>query len=409
MVKANLLFIHSSSDLYGSDRCLLNLVSCLDRNRFEAHVILPDFGPLHLELKNLGIEPKVVNVGVLRRKFLHPVRVFGYLTSLFFGSLHLFLYIKRNRISLVHTNTSAILGGGIAAKLSGIPHVWHLREILKRPRWLSRLLSTYVFLLSDQLIAVSEAVRDHCLKESFYKRPEKIDVIYDGIDTERFSPEVSGTPFRREMGISGDQILVGMVGRVNRRKGHDQFLEAAGEVIRENLAARFIMVGDAYRGEEFLVQALEDQLKSNPLHGKIFLTGFRKDIERVHSGFDILVHPSPWPESFGLVVAEAMASGKPVIATNLGGINELMIDGETGVLVHPLDRSRLAEAIKKLVNDRELRETMGRAGRKRIIEGFSMADFKKKMDRVWSSFCDEWKNEDCHLRNQGDSGPLRRL
>ncbi len=115
------------------------------------------------------------------------------------------------------------------------------------------------------------------------------------------------------------------------------------------------------------------------------------------------------PIQTGLMLCEAMASGKPVIATNLGGTNELMIDGETGVLVHPLDRSRLAEAIKKLVNDRELRETMGRAGRKRIIEGFSMADFKKKMDRVWSSFCDEWKNEDCHLRNQGDSGPLRRL
>jgi glycosyltransferase involved in cell wall biosynthesis len=383
--RVKILFLHSSSDLYGSDRCLLNILSNLDRKKFEPLVILPDFGPLYMELEKLGIEPKVMNLGVLRRKFFHPLGMIVYVISCFFGCLKILFYLKRNRIGIVHTNTSATLAGGIVAKFLGIPHLWHLREMIIEPKWLWRLLSTFAFLFSDRVLAVSEGVREHCSKGSFYKRPEKIEVIYDGIDVALFSPTVSGLPFRKEIAVSDGDVLVGTVGRVNPRKGHDRLLEVAKEVICRNGSVVFVIVGDAYRGEEFLFQRLKEKISENTFAGKVILTGFREDVSAIYSAFDIYLHPSLWPESFGLVVAEAMAAGKPVIANNIGGVKEIIVDGQTGFLVNPGDRSQMVEAITELIKDKDLRESMGRAGRKRIIEKFSIDQFKEKMDTLWNS------------------------
>jgi len=245
MARVKILFLHSSADLYGSDRCLLNILSCLDTERFEPHVILPDFGLLHSELKKIGIEPHMMDLGILRRQLFHPFGILSYLISLFSGCLRLLLYAKRNRIAIIHTNTAVILTGGIVSRLLGIPHVWHLREIVTEPQWLRTVLSSLVFLLSDKSIAMSEAIKDHFLEASWYRQPEKIGVVYDGIDTERFSPHVSGSRFRHEIGVSDRQVLVGMIGRINRWKGQDYFLEVAEEVLRHDTGIVLDMVGDA--------------------------------------------------------------------------------------------------------------------------------------------------------------------
>ncbi len=386
MTKTRILFLHSGSDLYGSDRALLNILLSLDRERFEPHVILPDVGPLHLELKKIGIEPRVINLGVLRRKLLHPFGFISYVISFSYGCLRMLSYVNRNKIGLIHSNTSAILTGGLVAKLSRIPHLWHLREMITKPKWLWRFLSTFAFLMSDQLLAVSEAVKDHYLKGSFYRKTEKIAVLYDGVDTERFSPRISGTLFREEIGVLEGDILVGMMGRINRWKGQDYLLEVAKEVTDRLPRVRFAIVGDAYRGEEFLVERLRKQLASTELNGRVLLKGFRKDASEIHSAYDIYVHPSVLPEPFGLVVAEAMSAGKPVVANDLGGVREMIIPGCTGFLVDPRDKAQMVEAISRLARDKELREKMGQAGRKRIIEQFSIPDFKKRMDRIWNSF-----------------------
>ncbi len=385
MGKVNILFLHSSSDLYGSDRGLLNILSSLDRENFEPHVILPDFGLLISELRKLGIEPKVMNFGVLRRSFFHPLKIPSYLASLFLGSLGIFRYIRRNQIALIHSNTSAILAGGLTARLLGIPHILHFREMIIEPQWLWRILSTFALLFSDRVLAVSEVAKEHCLKGAFCKRPERIKVIYDGIDIERFSPDVSGLAFRKEIGVSENGVLIGMIGRVNPRKGHDRLLEVAKEVIRRNGSVAFVIVGDAYRGEEFLMKRLEERVEaSKEFKGRVILTGFRKDIAAVHSACDIYLHPSQWPESFGLVVAEAMAAGKPVVAYNLGGIKEIVNHGETGFLVEPPGKSQMVEAILQLAGDRELREAMGEAGRKRVVENYSREKFRRQLPLFFS-------------------------
>ncbi len=386
MKKTSILFLHSGSDLYGSDRCLLNILSCLDRKRFEPHVILPDFGPLHPELKKLGIEPTVMNLGVLRRKFLNPLGVFIYFSYLFFGSLKILFFIKQKQISIVHTNTSSVLGGGIAARLLGIPHLWHLREMIMKPRWLWRFLSTFIFLFSHKVLAMSEAIKNHCLDGSYWKKVEKIEVLYDGIDTEYFSPSVSGNGFRKEIGISEGDLLVGMIGRMNRWKGQEYLLEVATEILPRHPGVTFIMVGDAYQGEEVLVEHLKKQIELKTLDGRVILMEFKKNVSAIHSAIDIYVHPSILPEPFGLVVAEAMSTSKPVVANDLGGVREIILNGQTGYLVTPKNRIQMVKAIEKLIASKELRERMGQAGRKRIKEKFSMDEFKKKMDLVWSSF-----------------------
>lgn len=389
MKKSNILFLHSSSDLYGSDRALLNLLSSLDRNRFEPHVLLPEVGPLHLDLRRMGIVPRVIHLGVLRRKLFNPPGLILYLNSLFFGSLRIFLYIKQNRIRLVHTNTTAVLSGAIAAKLSGVPHLWHLREIIVRPRWFSELLSTFAFLFSCRLLAVSGAVRDHFVETSRWRRPGKVDVVYDGINPERFSPSESGNSFREEIGVSHGQMLVGMLGRINRWKGQEYFLDVAEEVLRSHPDAVFLMMGDPYRGEDFLLDRLKSRIKSKGLDGRVILKGFRRDPRAVFSAIDIYVHPSVLPEPFGLVVAEAMAAGKPVVANDLGGVREIVVHGRTGFLVDPKDRRQMVEAIRRLAEEKELREKMGDAGRKRILESFRTEEFNKKMGGLWNFFAGE--------------------
>jgi glycosyltransferase involved in cell wall biosynthesis len=385
MSRIEILFLHSSSDLYGSDRALLNILSTLDRAKFEPHVILPDFGPLHSELNRLGIQPRVMNYGVLRRKLLHPFRFMAYVISSFCGCLRILSYAKRNKIRIIHSNTSAILTGGVVARLLRIPHIMHLREIVIQPKWLWRILSTFAFLFSDRVLAVSEAVKDHWLKGCLWRKPGKIDVLYDGIDTVCHSPEVSGKPFQKELGAKDGDILIGMIGRINRWKGQDYLVDVAREVILLDPRAIFVIVGDAFKGEEILVERLKERLASRELQGKVLLLGFRKDVPEIHSAFDIYVHPSTQPEPFGFVVAEAMSAGKPVVANNLGGVREIIVNGLTGFLVDPKEKTQMVEAIVNLARDRELRDRMGRAGRKRIIEKFSMDQFKEKMDFLWNS------------------------
>jgi len=384
--KSRILFLHSSADLYGSDRCLINLLTYLDRGRFEPHVIIPCHGPLIQALHELGIEPRVMSFGILRRQLFHPFGILSYLISFFSGCLRLLFYAKRNRIAIIHTNTAVILTGAIVSKLLGIPHVWHLREIVTEPKWLRTVLSSLVFLLSDKSIAMSEAIKDHFLETSWYRKPEKIGVVYDGIDTDRFSPHVSGSRFRHEIGVSDRHVLVGMIGRINRWKGQDYFLEVAEEVLRLAPGIVFAMVGDAYRGEECLMEDLKNRIASKKLDGKVRLIGFRKETPEIHSAFDIYVHPSILPEPFGLVVAEAMAAGKPVVANNLGGVREMVVHGQTGFLVDPKDKSQMAEAILQLIKDKALIEAMGQAGRKRVIERFSVDQFRKRMDHLWCTY-----------------------
>ncbi len=365
-----ILYVHSSDELYGSDIVLYELVRRLDRERFQPLVVVPTDLPYRGDLRNALAQANVparrVNMAVLRRRYLQPRLFPSFLWRLAYGTWALTRLIRQERIDLVHSNTAAVWCGALAARLTRRPHVWHIHEIIRRPTWLRRGIARAAVALSDRVVAISGAVRDHLLADA-PDRDGWIVVIPDAVDTERFRPDVDGSALRRAWGCDPNTVLIGQVGRIHTWKGQEVFARAAALLRDRYPQARFVVVGDIVPGQPEPLDRLKARIAEAHLNERFTLAGYRRDAPQVMAALDVLVQPSAEPEPFGMVVIEAMASGKPVVATAHGGPLEIVVDGETGFLVPPGDPAALAEALARLIENPSLRRRMGAAGRERAV------------------------------------------
>ena len=163
-----------------------------------------------------------------------------------------------------------------------------------------------------------------------------------------------------------------MVARIHWWKGQDLFLRAAARIAREVPHARFVLVGDVVPGEEWRREALKREIARMGIGDRVVWAGYREDIPQVMAALDVLVLPSTEPEPFGRVIVEAMATERPVIASAHGGPVESVVHGETGLLFPPQDEEALAAAMKQLARDPDLRVRMGKAGRARVLEKYTV-------------------------------------
>ncbi len=317
-----ILYAHSSDELYGSDIVLYELVRRLDPARFQPLVVVPTDipyrGDLREALTRAGVRTRRVDMAVLRRRYLRPGGLPAFLRRLMYGTWALTRLIHRERIDLVHSNTAAVWCGALAARLTRRPHVWHVHEIIRRPPWLRRATAHMVTALADRVVAISGAVRDHLLAD-VPGREEQVVVIPDAVDTERFRPGVDGAALRREWGCGPEEVLIGQVGRIHWWKGQDLFAQAAARLRDRHPQARFVVVGDIVPGQPAPLERLKALIAQGELNDRFILAGYRRDAPRVMAALDILVQPSVEPEPFGMVIVEAMASGKPVVASAHGG------------------------------------------------------------------------------------------
>ena len=388
--KVNILFLHPNAELYGSDRVLLNILNSLDRSKFNPTVILSYEGPLVYELIKLSVPVKVINLGILRQKYFNfcgiVSRAYHFLTSFF----HLVNIVRKEQIDLIYSNTCVILVGGLAARICRRPHIWHVHEIIENPKWVWKIIIFWVCTLSTQVIAVSYAVKRHLLgKSTFYE--QKIKVVYNAIDIDKYFRVQKENQIRKEFNVPDEALLVGMVGRITPKKGHNHFLLAAGEVARRLPGVQFMVVGGPDQGAEDYMNELHRQAEDLGLFRQIIFTGFRKDIAAILSAFDIFVLPSLWPDPLPTVVLEAMASGKPVVAYAHGGALEMIEDRRSGFLVPPFSYHDLAKKILILATDRELRNRMGNAAKKQIPSKFSQRNFTRAINNLILSACESQK------------------
>ena len=373
--KIRILMVHSSDSLYGADVVALELARRLDRAEFEVLVVLPNDipfeGDLARELAKAGIAYRVLKLGVIRRHYFNPRRFPIFLWYLVTSTLRLVRLIQRERIDVVHSTTLAVLGGALASGLTRRPHIWQAQEILTRPRPLMPALARLADWLSTAVVPVSPQVAEHIIATYPRLRP-KVKVIPNGIDTERFRPDVEASQLRAEWGFGPADVVVGVVGRIHIGKGHSVFLDAARLVADRAPAARFLIVGGPSPGRQWMVTELREQAARLGLAEQTVFSDFRRDIPAVMGALDIFVLPSTYPESFGLVALEAMAAGRPVVATAHGGPLGVVEAPLTGLLVPPGEAQPLAEAITGLVLDQARRERMGRAARERVVAHFSI-------------------------------------
>lgn len=380
--RRTICYVQGSSEIGGSDVCLLRLIQGLDHGAYRALVVLPSDGPLVAPLRSAGAEVAFVPMMQLR-----SVRSLSYQTAYlirFWPAVRgLVALFRKQGVELVHTNTLYVAYASWAARLLGIPHVWHLREIPSVPRPVRRLAAGLVVALSERVIVMSDAVA-----AAMAKRHPRIEVIPDGIDLRVFDGRRSTPKIRDEQGIDADAPLVGFVARLDPWKGAHVFVRAAAEVARACPRARFIVCGGelpGHAGYALEVKRLAAELGLDQCLRFTDWTYGPERIPEVMADLDLLVHASVEPEPFGLVLIEAMASSRPVVASRAGGPVEIVADGTSGLLVTPGDHRELAAAILKLIDDPAWARGLGRAGRRRVEKYYALRDQVRRIEALYEA------------------------
>lgn len=363
----NILFIHSSSELYGSDRSLLNICKNIDKSKYNVFVILPCDGPLVTEMKKVdGVNVNIFEVAVLRRKNLSVKGGFTYLKESKASLKYLKNFIKQNNIDIVDTNTAVVFPGAIAAKRCKKKSVWHIREIIKS-NLENKVISFMMNRYSDLIVANSKATG-----KALKVPQDKVRVIYNAVEEKQIG-EVK----------PHNQLTIGMAGRINRWKGQKLFVDMAQKVHEKMPDVVFQIAGEAYTGEEHLKTELSEYIADKNLDGTVQLLGQVNNMQDFYSGIDVFVLPSIQPEPFGLVVIEAMEYGLPVVATNHGGPTEIITEGVDGYLVDHNECNEMADRVLELIKDENKRRKMGEAGMKKKHERFSVTSMVREIENVF--------------------------
>jgi glycosyltransferase involved in cell wall biosynthesis len=271
--------------------------------------------------------------------------------------------IRKLDIDLLYMNNqpSSNFEGILAAKNTGIPSLLHSRietdlnifEVRAVNKWLTR------------MICVSHGLRESFIGQGINE--SKCAVVYNGIDIS-MNPSLSPVIIRRELEINNDEILIGAVGSHVRRKRFHDLIEAIAYLVNEKgiTGIKCIIAGEGPERD-----SLQRLISRNKLKDRVKLIGFQDDVISYINAMDIFILPSE-QEGCPRVILEAMLMGKPVIACNIAGPSELVIDGETGLLIKVGDKQRLSKSIMNLVRSESLRRNLGESGKKRVIDNYSM-------------------------------------
>jgi L-malate glycosyltransferase len=271
--------------------------------------------------------------------------------------------LRRERPDVLHSHSwGTLVEGVVAARLAGIPHVVHGEHGTLQMRKVP--LQRFLWSRVDRLLSVSERLSDKMASAMGIDRG-LIHTIHNGVDTVRFHPD-RREPGRLALGLTAADTVVGTVGRLEPVKDQASFIEAVAELARRGLPLKVLIAGDGV-----LKGALQARTRALGLTDRVAFLGNRLDVEAVTAALDVFVLSSV-SEGLSNTILEAMASGVPIVATDVGGAAELVVEGRTGVLVPPSDVPALAGAMARLINEPDRRLAMGRAARERAESVFGL-------------------------------------
>jgi len=403
--KRRILYLDTAPSVGGSVISLYGLLAHLDRSRYEPYVVCSVEHEYVARFRELGVEVFVEDgrsvaadhrpawAADVRRSSLGEIaRRLPVARSLYHG-LGFALYVAgvlwpraralrerlhRLRVDLVHTNVR--IGhdreGILGAFLAGTPCVCHLRDFERLnlfDRWLASRAQRYIY--------ISDAVRrDH---ELAGMPPERGRVVYNAVESAVWAKGLTTKEARQSLGLNPGRPVVGVVGRLESWKGQDVFIRSLAEVRKEVPSVLGLVVGDGVAHEPDYRQQLAQLREDMGLWDHLEFWPFQADVARVMLALDVLVLPSRLPEPFGRVLIEAMAAGRPVVATDAGATPEIVRDGVHGLLVPPNDPRALGASVSYLLKHRQEAASMGERGRKRAQDQFNMAKHVEGIESVY--------------------------
>lgn len=366
-----MLFLAWAPFFSGAERALLLTVQRLDPARYTPHVIVGTEGETAQALRSAGVACDVLTLAHLDRR--RPLR---WMQSVW-GVMRV---ASRVGASLIHGNdVPSFQPGGYAARLLGLPALTHVRFPDRHTGYAWFLRSGF-----DRALFVSEALRAEATAESPSLFESTSDVVYDGVAVPPALTESERRALRRTLGLTGDTPAVALTGQVSEVKGIWEFVDAARHLTARGVAATFVVLGDDLKGRGALREAMQRKVSELGLADRFRFLGFRPDAPRLVGAFDIVAVPSHI-EPLGNATLEAMAAGRPVVGSRVGGIPEMVVDGETGRLVPPGNAVSLADAIGELLASAGLRDRLGAAARLRAESHFGLALHAQRLQAVYDT------------------------
>ncbi len=366
------LFVHQSAEMYGSDKVLLYLVIGLRDEGIKPIVLLPEKGPLLDALHAENVEAHIAPVAKLDRRTLSIKGLLRLPLTLVRSIRMIDQVVAGSSVDLVYSNTLAVLGSAIWAMYRRKPHIWHVHEILLSPAIVRRGFPLMTKLLADQAICNSNMTRKWLLDEQPNLASKSL-VIWNGHGQRPQADAKAARDLRKRLGLGVNELLVTLMGRINRWKGQSLLVDAAVLLAKRGYSnVHFLIVGSAFAGQEALVDELHSKITQSGMEQNVHMLSFTSDIWAVWDATDIAVVPSTEPEPFGMVAIEAMASSKPVVVAAHGGLLDIVEDRVSGLHFKPADATDFADKLEQLVISAALRESLGLSGCVRQKELFSL-------------------------------------
>jgi len=361
MKRLNVMLMTDVTGRGGAEKALVDIALRLDRSRYNVSVCAT---------RSAGNYQPLLDAAGVRTIVLHrETRWDSY------KLLGLVRLLRRQPVHILHTHLfGSNTWGRILGKLAGVPVIItheHWSSKSRNEVWVDRLL----YRLSDRIVVPSAASKRMVI-EMEHIPARYLDVIYNGADADEFAPREERVDVREEWGIKPDAVVVGTLGRLSPEKGGvDTLIRVVARLRQAHPQVRLMVVGDGSLRPE--LQSLAAELGED-----VVFTGLRSDVTRMLSAMDIFVLPS-LREALPIVVLEAMAMGLPVVATDVGGVPEMVQDGTTGLLVPSGDEDAMYAALERLTTDTTLAAQLGEAGRAHVLANFTIDRMIKRVEQLY--------------------------
>ncbi len=380
------LIINHVADLGGAELMLIKFLEGLDRKRIQPTLLCLEEGPLcdwcrQHQIPLLWIENNQEFIHIKRSTRL--VKLFKALPQFYKTIRYIKKVALKEDFDLVLTNSvKAHILGSLGARR--LPVIWRLHDIIDTSTF-----SYYgvkamaaVAKRADHISCVSNAVRQALIKS---KVPEdKVSVLYNGIEDITYTQRDS---FRREWGIMDHEVAVALIARLSPEKGHKIFIQAAYHLLKTFPHIKFLIVGgDVFAKEKTYIKRLKSLVKKLGISDNIIFTGHLNDIPKVLRGIDIFVNVPNKPDSLPTAIIEAMLAGKPIIASKIGGIPEMIEHGKNGLLIKPNDTLSLVKAIEKIIHDNTFAKEIGDKARDKALKDFNIDNYIDNMTALLEAF-----------------------